>query len=64
MTNEEYFNFVNNSTLIGNLNQGQIMLPQLYNIQQKFNPIENVSSIDNNVQSNYAAFGEGDDSRK
>ena len=49
---------------IGNLNQGQIMLPQLYNIQQKFNPIENVSSIDNNVQSNYALFGEGDDSRK
>ena len=40
------------------------MLPQLYNIQQKFNPIENVSSIDNNVQSNYASFGEGDDSRK
>ena len=64
MTNEEYFNFVNNSTLIGNLNQGQIMLPQLYNIQQKFNPIENVSSIDNNVQSNYASFGECDDSRK
>ena len=64
MTNEEYFNFVNNSTLISNLNQGQIMLPQLYNIQQKFNPIENVSSIDNNVQSNYASFGEDDDSRK
>jgi len=64
MTNEEYFNFVNNSTLIGNLNQGQIMLPQLYNIQQKFNPIENVSGINNNIQSNYASFGEGYDSKK
>jgi len=52
MTNEEYFKFINNSTLISNLNQGQIMLPELHNIQQKFNPIQNVSSINNNQQSN------------
>jgi hypothetical protein len=59
MTNEEYFKFINNSTLISNLNQGQIMLPELYNIQQKFNPIQNVSSINNNQQSNYSSFGKG-----
>ena len=58
MTNEEYFKFVNNSTLISNLNQGQIMLPELYNIQQKFHPIHNVSSINNNPQSNYTSFGD------
>ena len=57
MTNEEYFKF--NSTLISNLNQGQIMLPELHNIQQKFNPIQNVSSINNNQQSNYSSFGKG-----
>ena len=59
MTNEEYFKFINDSTLISNLNQGQIMLPELYNIQQKFNPIQNVSSINNNQQSNYSSFGKG-----
>jgi|TARA_A100000172_G_scaffold17240_4_gene9477 hypothetical protein len=59
MTNEEYFKFINNSTLISNLNQGQIMLPELQNIQQKFNPIQNVSSINNNQQSNYSSFGKG-----
>ena len=58
MTNEEYFKFVNNSTLISNLNQGQIMLPELYNIQLKFHPIQNVSSINNNPQSNYTSFGD------
>ena len=58
MTNEEYFKFINDSTLIGNLNQGQIMLPELYNIQQKFHPIQNVSSINNNPQSNYTSFGD------
>ena len=59
MTNQEYFKFINNSTLISNLNQGQIMLPELHNIQQKFNPIQNVSSINNNQQSNYSSFGKG-----
>jgi hypothetical protein len=59
MTNEEYFKFINDSTLISNLNQGQIMLPELHNIQQKFNPIQNVSSINNNQQSNYSSFGKG-----
>jgi hypothetical protein len=59
MTNEEYFKFINDSTLISNLNQGQIMLPELHNIQQKFNPIQNVSSIKNNQQSNYSSFGKG-----
>lgn len=59
MTNEEYFKFINNSTLISNLNQGQIMLPELHNIQQKFNPIQNVSSINNKQQSNYSSFGKG-----
>jgi len=59
MPNEDYFKFINNSTLISNLNQGQIMLPELYNIQQKFNPIQNVSSINNNQQSNYSSFGKG-----
>ena len=59
MTNEEYFKFINNSTLISNLNQGQIMLPELHNIQQKFNPIQNVSSINNNQQSNYSSFEKG-----
>tara|TARA_R100001377_G_C3147327_1_gene94981 strand:+ start:383 stop:595 length:213 start_codon:yes stop_codon:yes gene_type:complete len=59
MTNEEYFTFVNNSTFISNLNQGQIMVPGLQNMQQKFNPMENVSSINNNQQSNYSSFGKG-----
>ena len=35
------------------------MLPELQNIQQKFNPIQNVSSINNNQQSNYSSFGKG-----
>lgn len=67
MTNEEYFKFINNSTLISNLNQGQIMLPELRNIKQNFNPIQNVSSIKNNqprIQSNYSSFGEGNDNTK
>jgi hypothetical protein len=64
MTNKEYFKFINDSTLISNLNQGQIMLPELYNIQQKFNPIQNVSSINNNQQSNYSSFGKGSGNAK
>tara|TARA_R110000824_G_scaffold120066_1_gene275036 strand:- start:9 stop:221 length:213 start_codon:yes stop_codon:yes gene_type:complete len=59
MTNEEYFAFVNNSTFISNLNQGQIIVPGLQNMQQKFNPMENVSSINNNQQSNYSSFEKG-----
>ena len=67
MTNEEYFNFVNDSTFITNLNQGNIIVPELTNLKQKFNPIQNISSIKNNqprMQSNYTSFGEGNGTNK
>tara|TARA_R100000687_G_scaffold73563_1_gene64236 strand:+ start:370 stop:600 length:231 start_codon:yes stop_codon:yes gene_type:complete len=63
MTRKEYFNFVNTSTLIGNLNTGQGSVPELYNLQQPVEPVANSKKIvynnsnfiaDNTkIQSNY-----------
>ena len=60
---KEYFDFVNNSTFIGNVNTGKTVLPNMYNLQQKVEPIANSKKIvyknsnfiaDNTkIQSNY-----------
>jgi hypothetical protein len=45
MNSKEYFKFVNDSTLIGNLNTGQGSVPTLFNLQQKVEPIANSQKI-------------------
>jgi hypothetical protein len=60
---KEYFDFVNNSTFINNVNTGKTVLPNMYNLQQKVEPISNTKKIvynDSNfiadntkIQSNY-----------
>ena len=43
--NKDYFTFINESTLIGNLNTGQGELPDIYNLQQKVEPMANSQKI-------------------
>ena len=45
MNSKEYFKVVNDSTLIGNLNTGQVSVPTLFNLQQKVEPIANSQKI-------------------
>ena len=45
MNSKEYFNFINESTLIGNLNTGQGSIPTIFNLQQKVEPIANSQKI-------------------
>ena len=45
MNSKEYFNFINESTLIGNLNTGQGRIPTIFNLQQKVEPIANSQKI-------------------
>jgi len=63
MTDKKYFDYVYNSTFIGNLNTGQAVLPNYFSLQQKVEPISNTKKIvynDSNfiadntkIQSNY-----------
>tara|TARA_Y100001970_G_scaffold293198_1_gene438451 strand:+ start:2136 stop:2351 length:216 start_codon:yes stop_codon:yes gene_type:complete len=64
MNNKEYFNFIYDSTLIGNLNTGQGTLPNMYSIKQKvepmansqkivYNGINNITAKNTQIQSNY-----------
>ena len=50
----EYFKFINESTYIGNINSGQVLPPNMYNLKQKMQPIANSQKIDYN-NSNFIA---------
>ena len=52
MTNNEYFNFVNNSTLIENLNQCKVILKGTPTLKNKIEIIANMKDIQYNT-SNY-----------
>jgi len=45
MTDKKYFDYVYNSTFIGNLNTGQTVLPNYFSLQQKVEPMANSQKI-------------------
>ena len=45
MTDKKYFDYVYNSTFIGNLNTGKAVLPNYFSLQQKVEPIANSKKI-------------------
>ena len=45
MTDKKYFDYVYNSTFLGNLNTGQGSIPTIFNLQQKVEPIANSQKI-------------------
>ena len=45
MTDKKYFDYVYNSTFIGNLNTGQAVLPNYFSLQQKVEPMANSQKI-------------------
>ncbi len=49
MTNNEYFNFVNNSTLIENLNQGKTILKGTPTLKNKKEIIAKITDIQYNI---------------
>jgi hypothetical protein len=51
----EYFKFINESTYIGNINTGEVLPPNMYNLKQKMQPIANSQKIDYNSNSNFIA---------
>jgi len=51
----EYFKFINESTYIGNINTGEVLPPNMYNLKQKMQPIANSQKIDYNNNSNFIA---------
>ena len=56
MTNKEYFNFINNSTLISNLNTGKTILKGTPTLKNKLEIIANMKKIQYNT-SNYMSPG-------
>ena len=53
-----YFNLINTSTFIGNINRGNTgLIPGMYNAKQKLEPLKNVSNTfyadQTKAQSNY-----------
>ena len=55
MTDKKYFDYVYNSTFIGNLNTGKTVLPNTFSLQQKVEPIANSQKIVYNNISNFTA---------
>jgi len=51
----EYFKFINDSTFIGNINSGQVIPPNIYNLQKNVQPIANSQKVDYNNNSNFIA---------
>ena len=45
MTDKKYFDYVYNSTFLGNLNTGQTVLPNYFSLQQKVIPMANSKKI-------------------
>jgi len=45
MTDKKYFDYVYNSTFIGNLNTGQAVLPNYFSLQQNVEPMANSQKI-------------------
>ena len=46
MSSEEYYDLVNNSTYIGNLNQGNVIDPTRYLLTQKMETFEKLKSAE------------------
>ena len=55
MKKSEFFDFVNNSTYINNINTGQVIPPNMYNSQEIVKPIADSSKIVYNSNSNFIA---------
>ncbi len=45
INNKKYFDFVNNSTYIGNINTGEVIPPNMYNLQQTVQPMVNSNKM-------------------
>ena len=55
MKKSEFFDFINNSTYINNINTGQIIPPNMYNSQEIVKPVADSSKIVYNSNSNFIA---------
>ena len=53
---KDYFNFINNSTYIGNINTGQIIPPNTYTLQKPVEPMAKSNKVVyNSTNSNFIA---------
>ena len=52
MNTKDYFNFVNNSTYISNINTGQVIPPNIYTLQKPVQPMAKSDKIVYNSSNN------------
>ncbi len=52
MNTKEYFNFINDSTFIGNINTGQVIPPNVYTLQKPVQPMAKSDKIVYNSSNN------------
>ena len=53
---KDYFNFINNSTYIGNINTGQVIPPNMYTLQKPIEPMaKSHKVVYNSTNSNFIA---------
>ena len=53
---KDYFNFINNSTYIGNINTGQVIPPNMYTLQKPVEPMAKSNKVVyNSNNSNFIA---------
>jgi hypothetical protein len=56
MNTKEYFNFINDSTFIGNINTGQVIPPNVFNLQKPVQPMaKSDKMVYNSINSNFIA---------
>ena len=54
MNTKEYFNFINDSTFIGNVNTGQVIPPNVYTLQKPVQPMaKSDKMVYNSINNNF-----------
>jgi hypothetical protein len=54
MNTKEYFNFINDSTFIGNINTGQVIPPNVYTLQKPVQPMaKSDKMVYNSINNNF-----------
>ena len=67
MSTKEYYNLINNSTYVSNLNQGNVIDPTRYLLTQKMKTFKKIKSVEDSnfiadqtkAQSNYGRIDNG-----
>jgi hypothetical protein len=56
MDTKDYFNFINDSTFIGNVNTGQVIPPNVFTLQKPVQPmVKSDKMVYNTINSNFIA---------